>query len=89
MSRRQVGSSVCWEAVLIALIGTVTGLAIAVFFGWAIVRALADQGARVFAVPFGNMVAIVVLAALAGLFAALYPAYRASRLDILDAIATE
>jgi putative ABC transport system permease protein len=89
MSRRQVGSSICWEAVLIALIGTAIGLAVAVFFGWAVVRALEDQGARAFAVPFSGVAAIVVLAALAGLFAALYPAYRASRLDILEAIATE
>ena len=89
MSRRQVGSSVCWEAVLIALIGTVLGLAVAVLFGWAIIRALADEGARIFAVPAASMLLIVVLAALAGLVAALYPAFRASRLDVLDAIATE
>ena len=89
MSRRQVGASICWEAVLIALIGTVTGLIVAVFFGWAVVRALADQGAHLFSVPVGSMVLIVLLAAVAGLAAALYPAYRASRLDILDAIATE
>ena len=89
MSRRQVGASICWEAVLIALIGTVTGLIVAVYFGWAVVRALADQGAHLFAVPVSNMVLIVVLSALAGLAAALYPAYRASRLDILEAIATE
>jgi putative ABC transport system permease protein len=60
-----------------------------VLFGWAIVRALYDEGARLFAVPVSNMVAIIVLATIAGLVAALYPAFRASRLDILDAIATE
>jgi len=89
MSRRQVGSSICWEAVLIALIGTITGLIVAVFFGWAVVRALADQGATLFDVPVTTMLAVVGLAAFAGLVAALYPAYRASRLDVLDAIATE
>lgn len=89
MRRGQVASSICWEAVLIALIGTLTGLVVAVFFGWSIVRALADQGARVFAVPPASLALIVALAALAGLLAALYPAYRASRLDVLDAIATE
>lgn len=89
MSRRQVGSSVCWEAVLIALIGTVLGLTMAVLFGWAVVRALADQGARVFSIPVSGLVSIVVLAALAGLAAALYPAFRASRLDVLAAIAAE
>jgi putative ABC transport system permease protein len=89
MSRRQVGSAVCWEAVLIALIGTVLGLAVSVLFGWAIVSALEDQGARVFALPWATMALIVVLAAVAGLIAALYPAFRASRLNVLDAIATE
>jgi putative ABC transport system permease protein len=89
MSRRQVGSSICWEAVLIALIGTVTGLVVAIFFGWAMVRALYEEGARLFAVPYTSIVAIIALAALAALLAALYPAYRASRLDVLDAIATE
>jgi putative ABC transport system permease protein len=89
MSRRQVGSAVCWEAVLIALIGTVLGLAVSVLFGWAIVSALEDQGARVFALPWSTMALIVVLAAVAGLVAALYPAFRASRLNVLDAIATE
>jgi putative ABC transport system permease protein len=89
MRRGQVASSICWEAVLIALIGTLTGLVVAVFFAWAIVRALADQGARVFDVPTANLALIVVLATVAGLFAALYPAFRASRLDVLDAIATE
>jgi putative ABC transport system permease protein len=89
MRRGQVASSVFWEALLIALIGTTIGLVVAVFFGWAVISALADQGARVFAVPVRDLVLIIVLAAVAGLIAALYPAYRASRLDVLEAIATE
>jgi putative ABC transport system permease protein len=89
MRRGQVGTSVCWEAVLIALIGTITGLAVAIFFGWAVIGALEDQGATTFDVPVTNLALVVVLAALAGLAAALYPAYRASRLDVLEAIATE
>lgn len=89
MRRGQVASSVCWEALLIAMIGTTIGLGVAVFFGWAVIGALADQGARVFAVPVRDLVLIVVLAAVAGLAAALYPAFRASRLDVLEAIASE
>jgi putative ABC transport system permease protein len=89
MRRGQVASSVFWEALLIALIGTTIGLVVAVFFGWAVISALADQGARVFAVPARDLVLVVVLAAVAGLMAALYPAFRASRLDVLEAIATE
>jgi putative ABC transport system permease protein len=53
------------------------------------VRGLADRGARVFSIPTGQLVAVVVLAATAGVVAALYPAWRAGRLDVLDAVATE
>ena len=78
MRRGQVASSVFWEALLIALIGTTIGLVVAVFFGWAVISALADEGARVFAVPTRDLVLIVVLAAVAGLMAALYPASSTS-----------
>ncbi len=43
-SRRQVRSMVRWEAAIIALFGTLLGIAMALFFGWAVVRALHDQG---------------------------------------------
>jgi putative ABC transport system permease protein len=89
MSRRQVGSSVCWESVLIAVLGACTGVAIGLFFGWALVQGLADRGASVFSVPTGQLVSVVVLAAASGVAAALYPAWRAGRLDVLQAIATE
>jgi putative ABC transport system permease protein len=89
MTRRQVRSSIRWESVIISLIGTLTGLVIGLVFGWALVRALRDDGITVFQVPWGQLVAIVALSALAGIGAALYPAWRASRLDVLEAIATE
>jgi putative ABC transport system permease protein len=89
MSRRQVRSSIRWESVIISLIGTITGLVIGIAFGWAVVRALQDDGITAFAIPWGQLVALVVLAALAGVGAALYPAWRAARLDVLAAIASE
>ena len=89
MSRRQVRSSIRWESVIISLIGTLTGLVIGLAFGWAIVRALRDDGITAFAVPWSQLAVVVVLAALAGVGAALYPAWRAARLDVLAAIATE
>jgi len=89
MTRPQVRSAVRWEAVLISLFGTLLGLVVGVFFGWVIVEALRDEGFSEFAVPPGQMLAIVVVAALAGVVTAIYPARRAARLDVLRAIATE
>jgi putative ABC transport system permease protein len=89
MTRRQVRSSIRWESVIISLIGTLTGLAIGLVFGAALVRALQDDGITVFEIPWVQLVVIVLLSALAGIGAALYPAWRASRLDVLEAIATE
>jgi putative ABC transport system permease protein len=89
MSRAQVRSSVRWESVIIALIGTLTGLLIGLVFGWALVQALEDEGITVFRVPVGQLVIMVLVAALAGVGAALYPAFRAARLNVLTAIATE
>jgi putative ABC transport system permease protein len=86
-TRKQTRSTVRWESVLVALIGTVLGIVIGVFFGYAIIAALDDEGA-VFKLPIGALIVIIVLAFLAGVLAAVRPARRAARLDILTAIAT-
>ena len=87
MTRRQVRSVVRYESVIIALLGAVLGLGIGLFFGWAMVTALKDEGIRL-AVPAGQLVVVTVVAALAGVLAAVEPARRAARLDVLQAIAT-
>ncbi len=89
MSRRQVRSAIRLESVIISLIGTVVGLVIGLAFGWALVSALSDQGITAFAIPWSQLVVIVIIAALAGIAAATYPAFRASRLDVLRAISAE
>ena len=89
MTRGQLRATVRWESVIIALQGTVLGLVIGVFFGWAIVRALADEGINRLDVPVGTLAVVVVLAALAGVLAAVVPARRAARLNVLRAITTE
>ena len=71
MARRQVRSSIRLESVIISLIGTLIGLVIGLVFGWALVRALRDDGITAFAVPWLQLAAIVVLAAVAGVGAAL------------------
>ncbi len=88
MSRSQVRSSVRWESVVVALFGTALGLSIGVFLGWAMVRSLADSGFGTLVVPFGTLAAIACIAAFAGVGAAIMPARRAARIDILQAIAT-
>ncbi|HEX2738627.1 MAG TPA: FtsX-like permease family protein [Acidimicrobiia bacterium] len=89
MTRSQMRATVRWESVIIALFGTLLGLLIGLFFGWVMVEALKSQGFTEFSVPAGQLALIVVLGALAGVLAAIVPARRAARLDVLQAITTE
>jgi putative ABC transport system permease protein len=67
----------------------VLGLIVGVFFGWALVLAMKDQGITVFSVPVLTLVIVVVLAGLAGAAAAIWPSRRAAKLNILRAIVSE
>ena len=78
-----------WEAVIIAVFGALLGTAVGVFFGWAMVHALNDQGITVLSLPVRQMVTYVVIAGLMGVVAAAFPARRAARLDVLAAITHE
>jgi putative ABC transport system permease protein len=89
MTRKQLRSAIRWESVIIAVQGALLGLVIGVFFGWALVTALEDEGLNTFTVPVVSLIVVVVLAALAGVVAAVMPARRAARLDVLRAIVTE
>ena len=87
MTRAQVRATVRWESLIIALFGTALGLVLAVGSAWTVVRASAAQDMGTLAVPFGRLIVIAVIAALAGLAASLAPARRAARMDVLAAIA--
>jgi putative ABC transport system permease protein len=89
MTRRQLRGTIRWESVITALQGTVLGLLIGVFFGWALVLALKNQGITNFSIPYLRLLVVIVLAGLAGVVAAILPSRRAARLSILRAIVTE
>jgi putative ABC transport system permease protein len=89
MTRTQTRRMVRWEAVIVALFGAVMGVGIGVFLGWAVVQALGDVGLGAFAVPWNQIVILVLASGVAGIIAALYPAWKASRIDVLEAIAYE
>jgi putative ABC transport system permease protein len=89
MSRAQIKAMVRAEAVIVALLGAVLGLAIGILFGVAMQLALADVGIERLAVPLGQLAGFLVIAALLGVVAAIFPARRAANLDVLQAIAYE
>ncbi|GAB3978076.1 FtsX-like permease family protein [Actinoallomurus acanthiterrae] len=88
-SRRQTRRMIRLESVLIALFGAVLGIGIGVIFGIGVQRAVSDQGVNVLSVPVSTLVGYVILSAVIGVLAALWPAWRASRMDVLRAIAFE
>jgi putative ABC transport system permease protein len=89
MTRRQLRATIRWESVIIALQGTLLGLLIGVFFGWALVLAMKDQGLTVFSLPGLSLLIVVVLAAVAGVVAAIPPSRRAAKINIIHAIVSE
>jgi putative ABC transport system permease protein len=87
-SRRQVKRMIRYESVITSLIGAVIGIVLGVVFALAVAQALSDQGFKL-SIPVGQLVILVVLGALAGILAAILPARRAARLNVLDALAYE
>lgn len=85
-TRSQVRSMIRWEAVLIAILGAVFGLVIGVLFAWIVITALTDEGVLQLTIPVLPLVGGMVAAALAGVVAAIIPARRASRVDVLRAL---
>ena len=88
MSRRQVRQVIRYEAVITALIGAMLGIVLGLFFAAMVSRPLADEGFEL-SFPVGTLILLLVLAALAGVVAAIGPARRAAKLDVLDALAYE
>ncbi|SDU71788.1 ABC transporter permease [Jiangella alkaliphila] len=89
MSRRQLRRTIRLESIAIAVLGAVLGVALGLVFGVSLQRAIADDGLEVLSIPGGQLVVFVVLAAVIGVLAAVWPARRAAKLDVLRAITTE
>ncbi len=88
MSRRQVRTMIRYEAVITALIGALLGMVIGVIFAALIAQPLKDEGFAL-SYPVGQLLVLLVFAAFAGVLAAIPPARRASRLDVLRALQYE
>jgi putative ABC transport system permease protein len=87
MLRPQVRRTIYLESALIAVFGAIVGLALGLTFGALFVRTLRDQGLDQVAIPYGQSVSMLVLSAVVGVLAALWPAVRAARTRPLEAIA--
>jgi len=87
-SRRQVRRMIRYEAVITSLIGAAIGIVLGLVIAVAIAQPLKSDGFQL-AIPVGQLVVVMVLAALAGVLAAILPARRAARLDVLQALAYE
>ena len=74
-----------WESILTALVGAGLGIAAGLALAAVVTALLADQGLA-FVLPVGFLTAIAVVAAAAGVVAAVIPARRAGRMDVLAAV---
>jgi putative ABC transport system permease protein len=89
MKRRQIRAMIRSESVILSLFGAIIGVVVGTALGVAFAASLKQQGITDLVIPFGSLVVFLVLAALLGLAAASWPARRASKLDVLAAIAAE
>jgi len=89
MNKRQTRRSVRWEAVIVSIFGALVGIVVGTFLGVILSLAVPDDVINKLAFNPTIIVAILVGAVIAGLVAALYPSYKASNMNVLEAIATE
>jgi putative ABC transport system permease protein len=89
LRRGQTMRMITVESIVISLFGSLLGIAVGAGLGAAVVRALKDKGISELALPWGLMVSYVIAGAVVGVVAAIIPAIRAARLNVLNAIAYE
>ncbi|MET9910222.1 FtsX-like permease family protein [Streptomyces sp. NPDC006476] len=89
LSRRQMRRMIRMESVVIALFGALLGLGLGMGWGATAQKLLALEGLKVLEVPWSTLITVFLGSAVVGLVAALIPAFRAGRMNVLNAIATE
>ncbi|MEU0969987.1 FtsX-like permease family protein [Streptomyces sp. NPDC005917] len=89
LSRRQLRRMIRMESVVIALFGALLGLGLGMGWGATAQKLLALQGLKVLEIPWPTIIGVFIGSAFVGLFAALIPAFRAGRMNVLNAIATD
>lgn len=87
MTRRQARRMIRWEAAIISGVGAIMGAGIGLVLGILIVQAIPSSILSSFSIPWARVLVMVAIASAAGLLAALLPAFRSSRMNVLAAIA--
>ena len=85
-TRKQIKRTIRVEGILVALFGGVLGVALGLIFGMACVQIIPDDFVSELAIPWGNILRNLLIAGVAGSLAAYFPARRAAKLNVLDAI---
>jgi putative ABC transport system permease protein len=88
MTRRQVRRMIRHESVITALIGGVLGIALGIVLAALVTAALSSEG-LVFSIPVISLIVFALIAVVAGVLAAIFPARRAARLNVLQALQYE
>ena len=87
-TRFQLRQTILYESVITAIIGGILGIVIGIVLAWVVSLGFRSAGI-VFAIPFGQVIVSLIVAAIAGAVAAAFPARRAARLNVLDALQYE
>jgi putative ABC transport system permease protein len=89
MNRRSLKRTVRWEAIIVSVFGATLGIVVGVPLGIGVASALPDTFITQTVIPTGTIITIMLASILVGVFAAIFPARRAAKLDVLQAIATQ
>jgi putative ABC transport system permease protein len=88
MTKSQVRTTVRWESVITSLFGAVSGVVLGIVIGLFVVATLSDSGISGFTLPVTGTIAILVISFFLGVVAAIYPAWRATKVDVVTAVAS-